>query len=293
MSIREPAVAGMFYESSESKLILELENAFRGNDGSGSIPGAVKNGPGKIVGLVSPHAGFVYSGSTAASAYRRLAQDGLPDTVVIIGPNHRQYFPAVALTGDSEWRTPLGNIEVDMDATRYIADHFPQAEINSPAHRMEHSLEVQLPFLQYIANPIDAKIKIVPLLIGSIAFVSVDKDAELANDLGRVIAASVAGKRAVIIASTDFTHYKSADTAKKYDSQAIQQILNMDVKGLLQVVAELKISMCGAFPTAVMIAAAKHLGAEIAKPISYSNSGEITGDLSEVVGYASIELDCL
>lgn len=291
MSIREPAVAGMFYESSESWLIREIETAFKGKGGLGSIPAAVKKGDEKIVGLVSPHAGFIYSGATAACAYNRLALDGIPETVVIIGPNHRQYFPAVALSGDSAWRTPLGDVEIDIDATRYIAEKFPNAEINSAAHRMEHSLEVQLPFLQYIARSINADVKIVPALIGSIASVSVDADAEMARSLGHIIASAVSGKRAVIIASTDFTHYKSADVAESHDLQAIQKILKMDEKGLLEVVYALKISMCGAFPTAIMIAAAKSMGAKSAKSICYSNSGDVTGDFNEVVGYAAIELD--
>ncbi|MHB1456196.1 MAG: AmmeMemoRadiSam system protein B [Armatimonadota bacterium] len=293
MSIREPAVAGMFYEATQSWLTRELEAAFKGKGGPRSLPKAVKKGDGKIVGLVSPHAGFLYSGNTAACAYNRLAQDGIPDAVVIIGPNHRQYFPSVALTGDSEWRTPLGNVEIDMEATRFIADEFPQAEVNSLAHRMEHSIEVQLPFLQYIAYSVNASYKVVPVLIGSIASVSVDADADMADKLGKVIASAVTGKRAVVIASTDFTHYKSADIAEIHDSKAIDKILNMDEKGLLEVVASLKISMCGAFPTAIMIAAAKSLGAESAKSICYSNSGDVTGNYTEVVGYAAIELNRL
>ena len=291
MSIREPAVAGMFYEASQSWLIRELESAFQNPSGPGSIPKAMRNGPGIIAGLVSPHAGFIYSGSTAACAYSRLAQDGIPDTVVIIGPNHRQYFPSVALTGDSEWHTPLGNVAIDTDATRYIADHFPTSEISSPAHRMEHSIEVQLPFLQYIANTIGADFKVVPTLIGSIASKSVDDDTKMARELGNVIAEAVSGKKAVVIASTDFTHYKSADIARTHDIKAIEKILNLDEKGLLTVVESLKISMCGAFPTAIMIAAARNMGAVKAQSICYSTSGDVTGDFAEVVGYAAIELD--
>lgn len=291
MSIRESAVAGQFYESTEFSLIREIEAAFTGKGGPGALPTAVSQGEGKIVGLVCPHAGFVYSGSTAASAYARLAEDGIPEIVVILGPNHRQYSPAVALSGDAAWRTPLGSVEIDADITQKIIAGFSQAEISPSAHRMEHSLEVQLPFLQYIARPTGAAFKVVPALIGSIASVSLDADVDLAHRLGQVIAAAVSGRRAVVIASTDFTHYRSASAAKAQDSKAIAAILHLDERELLATVASLDISMCGAFPTAIMISAAKHLGAVSATSLRYSNSGDVTGDYTEVVGYAAIELD--
>lgn len=290
MSIREPAVAGAFYEGTESRLIRQIEYAFTGPNGPGSIPKPAKEPMSRIVGLVCPHAGYMYSGDTAAHAYSKLAEDGIPEVVVLIGPNHHYYAPAIALADDSGWRTPLGVVEVDRDVTKQIKANLPLAEINSTVHRMEHSLEVQLPFLQYIARLAEADFRIVPVSVGAIASVSVDADAKFAGEVGSVISKAVAGKRALIIASTDFTHYKAAIVAKEHDSLAIRTILNLNEYGLLEVVALRNISMCGALPTAIMLATAKILGAKAATLLKYSNSGDVTGDYTEVVGYAAIEV---
>ncbi|MHB1001099.1 MAG: AmmeMemoRadiSam system protein B [Armatimonadota bacterium] len=291
MSIREPAVAGQFYQGQASRLRAEVEASFLGPGGPGQLPKPVKPGVRRIAALVSPHAGLIYSGSTAACGYYRLAEDGLPDTVVIIGPNHRSFYPAVALSNDTAWRTPLGTVSLDIDVVREIASVYPDAEVSLPAHYAEHSLEVQLPFLQYIAQAADTKLKIVPVLIGGAAMSTPEREADLAYELGNVIASALSGRDAVVIASTDFSHYESSESARSKDSQAIEQILRLDERGLLDTVADLDISMCGALPTAITISASKKHGAVSATRLTYRNSGDVTGDYREVVGYASIEID--
>lgn len=290
MSIREPAVAGYFYNQSKSGLISDIEACFTGRNGPGDIPKPSGINAGKIIGLVVPHAGYIYSGSTAAYSYYRLAEDGIPDTVIYLAPNHRYYNPPIALSDEDGWRTPLGILEIDKDLVRAITAQLPDAKIMAQVHKPEHSIEVQLPFLQYISQTANKTPKIVPISIGSEAYATEDAGAEFALKAGLAIADAAGDSRTVLISSTDFTHYKSAEAAKKQDSAAINDILNLDAQGLLHSVKSLDISMCGALPTAIVIAAAKEMGAVSASLLKYSNSGDITGDYSEVVGYASIEI---
>ena len=291
MSIREPAVAGMFYQDSAAKLKEQVESCYLGPGGPGRLHAVNPDGPRKIVGLVSPHAGLKYSGSVASCAYYRLAEDGLPDTVVLIGPNHRSYYPAVALSDDKAWRTPLGEVHLNVGAAEAIVSAFPAAKIDPAAHLAEHSLEVQLPFLQHLADLAGKNIRIVPILIGaSIRAIIEENEVEVARRLGNAIATALHGKDAIVIASTDFTHYESNETAITKDSKAISQILALDEAGLLGTVEALDISMCGALPTAVTIAACKKLGADSSQRLAYGNSGDVTGDYTEVVGYAAIEI---
>jgi len=288
MSVREPAVAGMFYRAGAAELKEQVESCFLGAGGPGSLPSVNPAGPRKIVGLVSPHAGFIYSGGVAAWAYHRLAEDGLPETAVLIGPNHRSYFPAVALSNERAWRTPMGEVALDAAVAAEIASSYPTASIEPSAHHGEHSLEVQLPFLQYVAGLGNAGIRIVPILMGASA--RSGDGTEAARQLGGAIADALRGKDAVIIASTDFTHYETSEAAQAKDSSAIAGILALDEKSLLDTVEALDISMCGALPTAVTIAACKKLGAVSARRLAYRNSGDVTGDYLEVVGYGALEI---
>jgi len=291
MSVREPAVAGMFYRAGAAGLEEQVESCFLGPGGPGSLPQVNPEGPRKIVGLVSPHAGFMYSGGVAAWAYCRLAEDGLPETAVLIGPNHRSYFPAIALSDERAWRTPLGEVALDPGIAAEIASKCAMCEMSPAAHSAEHSLEVQLPFLQYTANRAGAAVRIVPILVGAAArSESPGGGIEAARELGGAIAAALQGKSAVVIASTDFTHYETGESAMSKDSRAISSILALDEEGLLRAVDALGISMCGALPTAAMIVACKKLGAASAKELAYRNSGDVTGDYTQVVGYAALEV---
>lgn len=285
-SVRFPAVAGMFYEGDPDELLAEVERCFLSPYGPGQLPRANPEGDRRIAGLVSPHAGLIYSGPTAAHAYFRLAEDGLPDVAVLLGVNHRGYGAPVAVSALPVWRTPLGDAEIDLGVCERIASLSRRAEADELAHRQEHSLEVQVPFLQYIGGN---RIRIAPVLVGVPVW---DGDAlSVAQDLGEAVAKAVEGRNAVIIASTDMSHYESRQSAGRKDSQAIRQILDLNERGLLETVREMEISMCGVVPTAAALSACKHLGAGSARQLAYSTSGDITGDHAQVVGYAAIELD--
>lgn len=290
-AIRTPSVAGMFYPSGKADLREQIESCFLGAGGPGSLPRATESGKRTVAGLVSPHAGYMYSGPVAAWAYHRLAEDGLPETAILIGPNHRSYFPPVALTNERAWRTPLGDIELDTEVTRRIAEAYQGAEVRASVHAAEHSLEVQVPFLQYISEMAGVSIRIVPVLIGASADGgSVAGQVRIARELGAVIAGVISERDAVVIASTDFTHYEPARVAESKDSQAISCILALDEEELLTTVESHRITMCGALPTAVTICACRELGARQVEQLSYRNSGDVTGDYTEVVGYAALAI---
>ena len=309
MSIRRPAVAGMFYSSSALELRAEVESCFLGPGGPGHIVTSeqltVNSGQRRIIGLVSPHAGYMYSGSVAANAYHRLAEDGLPDVVALIGPNHRSHMPPIALADDEAWHTPLGDVPLDKDIIYDIASACPDAVIDPGAHAAEHSLEVQIPFLQYIygewsrvhgqgamADGEGSKaFRIVPILVGAAGWTAELQIVEFARSLGSAISEALKDRDAVIIASTDFTHYESAASAQAKDSKAIEAIVHLDEKALLETVAAMSISMCGVLATAITIAACKASGAASALALAYRTSGDVTQDHSEVVGYAAMEID--
>lgn len=282
---RSPAVAGMFYEAGADGLRAEIERCFLSPCGPGQLPSPNPEGVRRLVGLVSPHAGLVYSGPTAAHGYLRLSADGLPDVAVLIGVNHRGYGAPVAVDARPAWRTPLGDADLDVETGKKITSLSSYAEEDELAHRLEHSLEMQVPFLQYIGG---GRIRIVPVLTGVPVW---DRDAlPIAEDLGKAVAEAVEGRNAVVIASTDMSHYESRESAERKDSEAIRRILDLDAGGLLETVRDLDISMCGVVPVAAALAACRHLGAKTAVQLAYSTSGDTTGDYSQVVGYAAIEL---
>jgi len=299
-TIREPAVAGTFYDGAPEGLRRSLDALFLGRLGPGRLPprraeGSAQTFEGRetdtadlglrnIVALVSPHAGYQFSGYAAAAAYLDLAEDGIPDSVVIIGPNHHGYGAAVAMMREGAWQTPLGEVEIDSELADRVLTGSRYLAVDSTAHRLEHSLEVQVPFLQHIGG---SRTKIVPITVSAL---SPTDAVELASDLGRAIASAVAGRNAVVIASTDFTHYEPQASAEEKDRLAIQAIEELDAEKLLANVERYHITMCGAVPTAVAITAAKALGAVSASLLSYYTSGDVLGDPSQVVGYAALKL---
>ena len=282
--IRKPAVAGMFYEEAKEGLISEIEQCFMGSLGPGMLPETKGKHRGDLLGLVCPHAGYIYSGSAAAYSYRAMADDGLPDVVVILGPNHYGLGPAVSISAVDKWETPLGILNVDIELAHEIEQLSQYAQCDNLAHSREHSIEVQLPFLQYIAGD---NIKIVPI---SIAYLNEANAGMVVSDLGAAIAKALEGRRAVVIASTDFTHQESKASAQIKDSAAIDEILKLDDEGLLRVVYGRSISMCGAVGTAIMIKTCKTLGATRAQKLTYYTSGDVIGNTDEVVGYSAISL---
>jgi len=280
LKVRRPSVAGSFYKGDRDSLIRQIEWCFQHKLGPGSLPRVNESGERRIIALVCPHAGYMYSGPTAAHSYYRLASDGIPELVVLIGPNHTGIGAMVSISDAEYWRTPLGDIPVDREFSSNLAKKCGIAEVDGDAHLYEHSLEVQLPFLQYLYG---SRFKIV-------AITMMLQDLATCRDLGYSLAELLADKNAVIIASTDFTHYEPYDIAREKDNTAIKAILSMDAQELLHVVKRNNISMCGPGPVATALIASKALNAKNAELLSYSTSGDITELKEEVVGYGSIAI---
>jgi hypothetical protein len=232
----------------------------------------------RIVGLVSPHAGYMYSGAVAAHGYHRLAADGKPDVVVLFGPNHTGSGSALAVMREGVWRTPLGDVEIDTATADSILHASDIVDVDDSAHVSEHSIEVQLPFLQYLYG---STFKFVPICF-------LMQDLQSSREVGSAVAEALEGKNAVVIASTDMTHYEPQRMAEKKDKAAIEAMLKLDEEGLYSTIEAQRISMCGYGPTIAAITAAKALGAKKAELLCYKTSGDVVGDYSAVVGYASL-----
>ncbi len=268
--MRQPAVSGQFYSSDPKKLKEQIEGCFLHKLGPRALPskGAYKGG---ISGAVVPHAGYMYSGPVAAHIYYELAKYG-PRTFVIIGPNHTGKGSGVAVSMD-DWKTPLGVARVDKNVAEGLMQACEIIDHNETAHEDEHSIEVQLPFLQYVFGDL----KFVPICIAL-------QDLDTAREIGRALSKM---KDIVVLASSDFTHYESADDARPKDELAIKRILALDAKGFIEVVYQRDMSICGYGPIATCISAMEGKK-QTGKLVKYATSGDITGDLSQVVAYAAI-----
>ena len=265
--LRKSAVAGQFYPSDRAELT--------------RVVGAAIGGVGKsepAIAIIVPHAGYIYSGAVAGVTY---ASVPLPERVVILGVNHWGRGAPVASWESGEWETPLGRVMVDAELVAAIARQAPFVVHDPAAHDTEHSLEVQLPFLQMRAA--GSPPRIAPISIAS-------HDRGLLEELGLAVAEAVrdCGEPVLLIASTDFTHYEEAEAARRQDGFALEKIRDVDGPGLLQTVLERRISMCGVGPTVVTLIAARELYASRAELVRYSNSGDVTGDHTSVVAYAGI-----
>jgi len=265
--IRQPAVAGLFYPDNKDVLLKMLT-------------GFIKTCPDEenIVGLVSPHAGYVYSGMIAGETFSGIR---VPDRVVILGPNHHGVGHPASVFPDGSWMTPLGEVYIDSDLSRRILERCSEMAGDILAHRHEHSLEVQLPFIQ-IKNPTT---KIVPICLGQSPL---DLLLRMGEELGRVLLET--REDVLLVASSDMTHYESGETARKKDMNALEHLLSLDPEGLYRTVYHDRITMCGVIPAVVMLAAAKILGARRGRLVRYGNSGDVTGDQSQVVGYAGVHV---
>jgi len=280
--IREAKYAGSWYDGSEAALRKTFKKFFETDErGPKKVP-EVKAGPRKIVAIVSPHAGYMYSGAIAAHGYAELALDGKPDLFIICGVDHHGYGMRAAASTQSQggWQTPLGTAKINSEVARKILAAAPKKiQDSAAAHSVEHSLELQLPFLQYIYK----EIEFIPIMISSSSLSDFQA-------IGHAIAESCKGKNVALVASTDFTHFESAKSAKEKDQKAIDAILKLDEELLYNTVEKNKISMCGYGSTSTVIRAARELGAKEAVLLKYANSGDITGDYSEVVAYSSLKL---
>jgi AmmeMemoRadiSam system protein B len=278
MGIRRPVVAGAFYPADPTRLRRSIEESFTHRLGPGGLPGE-PTGERTIISVVCPHAGYMYSGPVAAHSYLQLSNEGKPDTVVIIGPNHTGLGGPVSLGGSDAWETPLGSVEIDKDLTSAIFGSSDFIDVDEMAHVREHSVEVQLPFLQHIYG----EFKLVPICMGF-------QDLEISRRLGGVLAEALKDRNALIIASTDLNHMEPQSTAEPKDRGVIERILALDEAALQGWVRDRRVSMCGYGPVSATLVASKKLGATKAEFLAYSTSGDIIGDRSAVVGYTSIKI---
>jgi AmmeMemoRadiSam system protein B len=282
-AVRTPAVAGRFYPGRADELLREVREYTSAGKTSRDAPATT--GLIAAIGCVAPHAGYIYSGSVAGAVYSRLE---IPEHCVILCPNHTGKGRALAVMANTTWQTPLGEVAADAELSARLLRCFPALQEDSAAHRGEHAIEVQLPFLQTRQT----ELKIVPIAIGT-------SDFEVLRGLGEALADVISERReddqekkkVLIIASSDMNHYESDAVTRVKDHKAIARVLAMDARGLWEVVMNEDISMCGFGPTIVMLTAAKLLGATSATLLKYATSGEVSGDYESVVGYAGIVVE--
>jgi len=263
--IREPVVAGQFYPASSSQLKAMIEGMVDEK--------AVKE---DVIGLVSPHAGYIYSGPVAGAVISKIK---FKDTFIIMGPSHTGRGKPFSIMTEGIWKTPLGEVEIDSELGKRILATSSYLQEDSAAHQYEHSIEVQLPFLQYFRSDI----RLVPIML---AYSTGAIYKEIGKEIAKVI--KDLSKEVVIIASSDMTHYEPQESTQKKDTQAIEAILDLNEDELLKRVDQLNISMCGYAPVVSLISAAKELGATGAELVKYQTSGDTNGDYSSVVGYAGV-----
>ncbi len=276
MSVRKPAVAGTFYAATRSGVLAQLEWCYRHRLGPGDVPEVNPAGPREIVALVAPHAGYMASGPVAAHAYHALALDGAVETAVIVGPNHTGYGSPVSVWVAGSWTTPIGEARVDEARARQLLGGVIRAD--ESAHVYEHSVEVQIPWLQHLYG--DA-VRIIPVAMMA-------QDAHTALAVGDAL--SRLEGNVLLIASTDLTHYESQASAGRKDSGVVEAIRALDIDGMYRILADEDCSMCGYGPVAAVMHAAVLRGATRAELLKYATSGDTTGDVSRVVGYASLAL---
>lgn len=261
--IREPAVANQFYPGRDRDLKADLSTRIKEVEKKE-----------KVLALISPHAGYVYSGDVAGAVYS-IAQ--IPKNVVVMGPNHHGLGAPFSVMTRGTWRMPSGDIPINEKLSQLMVEESRWLRADDQAHINEHSVEVQLPFIQYVQPTLE----LVPVVLST-------ADYQTCQEIGSAIARAIRRyeEPVVIIASTDMTHYESQENAKKKDQLAMERILAMDPDGLLDTVFRNNISMCGVIPTTVTLVAAEELGATKARQIAYATSGDVSGDYSYVVGYA-------
>ncbi len=264
-TVRPPAVAGQFYPANPGRLAEMV---------SGLLP--PEETPVPALGLMAPHAGYVYSGSAAGKTYARVT---VPGTVILLGPNHTGRGHHLAAGADDEWLTPLGKVALDRDLLAALEAADPEVRGDGRAHASEHSLEVQVPFLQTLRSDV----RIAPLVVGTLHLPTLLRlGAALADVVQR------APERPLIVISSDMTHYEPALAAQQKDAHALAHLAAIDPEGLHRTVTTEGISMCGVAPAVAALEALRRLGARRGEQIVYTNSGAVTGDDREVVAYAGM-----
>ena len=288
-NIRKAAVAGQFYDGDKISLEQRIKTCFLDERGPGNLP-EIDQGKKNIRGLVVPHAGYVYSGAIAAHSYHYLSNNGFADTFIILGPNHTGAGSGVSVMAEGLWETPMGTVPVNNSIAKQLGKGI--IDKDDRAHSYEHSIEVQLPFLQFSAR--DKKFDFVPICMAM-------QDFQTSQEVGKSLADVIKNskEKIVIVASSDFSHagfnYMSMppegmrvdEYAEKQDKLAIDNILNMDPEGLIDTVHKNNITMCGYGPVAVMLTASKILGAENVELLKYGTSYEVQPS-SSCVGYGAL-----
>jgi AmmeMemoRadiSam system protein B len=263
--VREPAVAGRFYPANPQQLRKELESYLS--------PEVDRT---RAIGCIVPHAGYMYSGQVAGAVFSRLE---IPERCIVLCPNHTGRGHPLAIMKEGAWRTPLGDIAIDSELADKLMQHFPALTEDPAAHRYEHAIEVELPFLQ-ACRP---KVRIVPVVVGTAQLV-------ILMELGEAIANTLNEQSAevLMIASSDMNHYENDAITRVKDRKAIEKILAIDAPGLYDTVINESISMCGFGPAVSMLTAASRRRATKAELVQYATSGDVSGDRNMVVGYAGV-----
>ncbi len=265
-AVRMPAVAGRFYPRRTDELARDIHK-YMPDDESVRVA---------AIGCISPHAGYMFSGHVAGAVYARLQ---IPKHCVILCPNHTGMGVPLAVMTGAAWQTPLGAVAADAELGAELLRRFPSLEEDSAAHRSEHAIEVQLPFLQARRGDLS----FVPIAVGTSNF-------EVLQDLGEALADAISEQpeKVLIIASSDMNHYESDAITRIKDHKAIDRVLALDARGLWDVVMNEDVGMCGFGPAIAMLTAAKRLGAASAELVKYATSGDVSDDRDQVVGYAGI-----
>lgn len=263
--LRHAAVSGRFYPSNKEKLVRELKEYLAGSEEKR-----------KVLGCVVPHAGYMYSGHVAGAVFARM---DLPARFIILCPNHTGMGAPLSIMSEGEWETPLGRVPIDTPLARKLSRACPLLNEDEKAHLAEHSLEVQLPFLQHLKR----EFSFVPIAVGTGSLAPLER---LGLAIGKCIQES--GEPILIVASSDMNHYESDDVTRVKDHQAIERVLALDPKGLYDVIKKEHVTMCGYGPTIILLTAARQLGAVGAELVKYATSGDITGERDAVVGYAGM-----
>ena len=265
--VRHPAVAGRFYPQDEKSLRKEVRTYLSQNP---------QQTPLRALGCIVPHAGYMYSGHVAGAVFAELV---IPHICLVLCPNHTGTGHALAIVGEGAWETPLGNVPIDSAFASALKQRCSILKEDSSAHRSEHAAEVELPFLQVRQH----QLKFVPIALGTGQF-------ETLEQLGTAIADVIAAQKdpILIVASSDMNHYESDAITRVKDHSAIEPILRLDARALYDTVTQQHISMCGFGPAVTMLTAARKLGATSAELVKYATSGDVSGDLETVVGYAGI-----
>jgi AmmeMemoRadiSam system protein B len=284
MRVRKPAVAGSFYPAGKAELQEAIESSYLHKLGPGRLPSKETMVPDlKLKVCVCPHAGYVYSGPIAAHSFLDISQLKAPELVVIVGPNHYGLGSGVATYGEGEWETPLGKVPVDQDASKRIAELCGFVIIDPEAHRKEHSIEVQLPFLQHLYG---GSFSLLPI---SLAF----QEKSIARELGKGLAqllkeAAEADVSAALLASSDLTHYEPASQAREKDTALLKHVQRLDLDAFYTTLERRNITACGYGAVAAVMETCRLLGLVKGRVNAYATSGDVTGDDEAVVGYPSV-----